>query len=478
MASSYGVTATGFVRPRLPEIKQEMLADLAAEWGQPIHAGPGSVLGQLTAIYAERVAVLWEVAEAVYFAMYPTTADDVHLDNAVAFSGVRRLGAEKTTVPVTFYGRKDTVIPARTIISNVIDASEYETTAAGTISLKNAVFFELQPVVQAGASYSITIDGSTYTFQSGLNNTAAEILEGLQAHLLGYSQEIADGKLCVNKDNHGSGWVVSLSTNLLPTTIGSPILAKCTVTGAMDPAIGSLSKLTKLIVGVDRVANMVVATVGRSLETSNDLRLRYTASVALPGSAMIESLRAHLLQDVSGVTVAKVYENDTDVTDDDGRPPHSLEIIVQGGEEDAIGECIWTVKTGGISTIGSIETTVADSQGGSHIMRFSRPTMKKIWIKAILYRNMDEELAGDTPTQVRGILLEEGSKLTVGQNVALQRLLGSVYKQTVGIGHIDITAAVGDTSPDGNAYSPANIVIGIRELAAFDLDRIEVTVSG
>ena len=478
MADSYGVTPAGFVRPRLPEIKQEILADLATEWGQPIHAGPGSVLGQLTAIYAERLAALWEIAESVYFAMYPNSAEDVHLDNAVAFSGVRRLAAGKTTVFITFYGRKDILVLAGTRVGNVIDASEYTTSAAGAISLSNAVYLELQPVVQSGANYSVTIDGTTYTHQGGLNSTAAEILEGLQAHLLGYNQEIKDGKLCINKDNHGSGWVVSLSTNLLPTTIGSPIQAKCTVDGAMDPAKGSLSNLITLISGVDRVSNMVDATVGRSMELTNDLRLRYTASVALPGSAMVDSIRAHLLQDVPGVTVAKVYENDTDTVDADGRQPHSLEIIVQGGEAYAIGKCIWTVKAGGISTIGSIETTVADSQGGSHIVRFSRPTMKKIWLKAVLYRDMDDELAGDTPTQVRSILLTEGSKLAVGQNVALQRLLGPVFTKTVGIGQIDLTAAIGDVAPDPDAYSAANIVIGIRELAAFDLDRIEVTVGG
>ena len=60
----------------------------------------------------------------------------------------------------------------------------------------------------------------------------------------------------------------------------------------------------------------------------------------------------------------------------------------------------------------------------------------------------------------------------------LQRFFGAIYKHTTGIGQINLIAASGDTSPAAELYSTNNIAIGIRELAEFDWDRIEVTVGG
>lgn len=478
MATKYGVTPTGFVRPRLPEIRQMLMTDLAAEWGVPLSNAPNSVIGVIASIFSERIADLWECAEGNYFAMYPHTADDVTADNAVAYSGVQRLAAEKTTTPIIFYGKKDTLVPSGTRVASVIDTMEYSTIASGKISLSNVVYLEIMAVPEPSATYSITIDGSTYSVQAGLNSTAAEIIAALYERLLGYQVAVKDGKLQLNKEDQQLGWVVSLSTNLYATQVGSPVICVASDYGAHDPPAGTLTKLVTLISGVDRVQNNTAATVGRDMESTTEMRLRYEKSVYRLGSAMVESVRAHLLQDVPGVTAAIVHENVEDIADSEGRPPHSIEAIVQGGNNATIAKTIFVSRSGGIQTFGTAEEQVQDSQGGWHTIRFNRPSIKKIWLKAVIYRTQDEELGGDTTTSVRKILLEEGRKLTIGQDVVLQRFFGAIYKQTTGIGQINLIAASGDTSPAAELYSANNIAIGIRELAEFDWDRIEVTVGG
>ncbi len=179
---------------------------------------------------------------------------------------------------------------------------------------------------------------------------------------------------------------------------------------------------------------------------------------------------------MSGVTAAIVFENKTDSKDTDGRPPHSIEAVVQGGDDADIAAMLWQTKPPGIDTYGSTAVEIKDSQGVSHTMSFNRPTAKKIWIKVVLTKNQGETFAGDTASIVQNQILSSGNAHAVGQDVILQKFLGNIYSNTIGLGLVTITAAVSDVAPTGGAYSAANVTIGPRELATFSADRIEVTV--
>jgi hypothetical protein len=77
------------------------------------------------------------------------------------------------------------------------------------------------------------------------------------------------------------------------------------------------------------------------------------------------------------VLQAFVIENETDVTDGFGRPPHSFEVIVVGGDDQEIGQTIFDTKPIGINTYrvpGADGRTVqvTDSQGTVHDINFSR----------------------------------------------------------------------------------------------------------
>ncbi|MBP2638680.1 MAG: Mu-like prophage FluMu protein gp47 [Firmicutes bacterium] len=110
--SDYGVTDSGFVRPRLAEIKSDIEDALTEAFGVTISTDADSVLGQIIGVWSEREATLWEVAEDSYNAMYPNTATGTNLDNSVAFTGIQRISAEKTTIMATCYGTNGTTITA------------------------------------------------------------------------------------------------------------------------------------------------------------------------------------------------------------------------------------------------------------------------------------------------------------------------------------------------------------------------------
>ena len=79
-------------------------------------------------------------------------------------------------------------------------------------------------------------------------------------------------------------------------------------------------------------------------ETDVELRHSYLAKSAIRSTRMIDSICSQLINNVPNVESATGYENDTDDTDEEGRPPHSVEIIVDGGDETSIASIILDKK--------------------------------------------------------------------------------------------------------------------------------------
>jgi uncharacterized phage protein gp47/JayE len=261
-------------------------------------------------------------------------------------------------------------------------------------------------------------------------------------------------------------------TALVLSVIGSPFTFKADTAGALSPNLGSVTQIVTSYAGWNSVENNVAAVVGRDAETDISLRQRWGASVYDRASAMVEAIRAALIQ-TDGVTFAIVYENDTDTTDADGRPPHSIEAVVAGGNPQDIGATIWRTHAGGITTYGSQAVTVTDSQGITHIMRFNRPTEVPIYLQITVTANPEKELSGAAITLIQSAIVAQGAGLTVGQDVILQSFYGTVYAATSGaVGYMEIKG-----STDGETWSTDNIEIDARSLATFDAANVTVIIN-
>ena len=186
---------------------------------------------------------------------------------------------------------------------------------------------------------------------------------------------------------------------------------------------------------------------------------------------MTDSIASALLA-LNGVTSANVYENDQDTTDGDGRPPHSIEAVVNGGDSADIGLVIWQKKAAGIDTYGSQSVTVNDSQGFPHTINYNRPIQVPIWLDIAVTEYPEEALPPNAQSLIAQVALDYGNTLTVGNDVILQRFMGAIYQNVAGIGYITVTA-----STDGITYASTNIQIDARHVATFDLTNIQVTIS-
>lgn len=109
--------------------------------------------------------------------------------------------------------------------------------------------------------------------------------------------------------------------------------------------------------------NDIAPIKGRLTQTDAEARTSYTNRVASRGTGTVASIVSLLYSDVDGVTFAAGYENYNDTTDAAGRPPHSIEIVVQGGSDEDVANIIWKNKAGGIRAYGKHYAYATDING-------------------------------------------------------------------------------------------------------------------
>lgn len=151
--------------------------------------------------------------------------------------------------------------------------------------------------------------------------------------------------------------------------------------GAIEATPNTITNMVTIVAGIVSVTNPTIQYItGTNEETDAAFRIRRNRSTAISGKGFHDSLEGALLS-VPLVTVAIVYENDTDTTDADGIPPHSIWCIVEGGTNANIGAVIYANKTYGCGQKGSISVSVPRENGTLFTAKFDRPNAQPLYIK-------------------------------------------------------------------------------------------------
>lgn len=236
--------------------------------------------------------------------------------------------------------------------------------------------------------------------------------------------------------------------------------------GALQALAGTLTVIETPISGWTTCSNALDAVVGQDEETDAELKLRRLEELSLAGKCTFEAIRSSISA-VTDVTAVVLFTNNTSTTDVDGRPPHSIDLVVEGGTNADIAAKMFDVVGAGIETIGDVSVNVTDSQGFTQVMKFSRPTQINIWIELDLATDADFPVDG--LTQVENAILAYGQALAIGADVIVYPKLISSFSSIAGI--LDVAIRI------GTAVSPTfdnNIPITARQKAVFDSSRITV----
>ena len=113
----FGLNTNGFNRMRYADIIAEMNSRAKSVFGADVNLSEYSPLGMFFKVIAFSMAVIWQLAEYVYYGAYKDTAEGYQLDGVCQYIGITRKPASYATGTVTFTGTVGTVIPLRFLVS-------------------------------------------------------------------------------------------------------------------------------------------------------------------------------------------------------------------------------------------------------------------------------------------------------------------------------------------------------------------------
>lgn len=292
------LTETGFERTRLIDRLSELQADARAIFGQDIDLSSDTMDGQHIGLFAESIADLDELAEAIWLSFDPDVATGHSLSRLVKINGIERSQGAYSVVELTLSGTPNTLVPKGSIVAN----------SQGTVTV--------------------------YTLEDARIDT--------------------DGK--------------------------ARMMASPKMMGPINAAAETLNVIKSPLFGWESVTNKDTMIVGKNRETDRDLRLRRRGSVSKGNRNMTEALWA-ALSDLPSVTEVSVLENATPKEDSRGLPPHSVHVVVLGGQDYEIAKTIWINKTGGTVLAGYKDVIITDATGNEQIIKFSRPVSVPVEIE-------------------------------------------------------------------------------------------------
>lgn len=493
-----GLSTAGFSAKRLADIADELKADLRAKLNANLTFDETSPETQILNALADRLAELWEEAELTYLSQYPDTAEGVSLDRVGTLNMLSRLAATTSKVTLRLVGDEDTAVAA-----GDFEASVSGNPAARFVTTENALLETAYNSTQV-VSFSDTPASGAFTLLLGAEETASIAYDDLAADLqtaLEALSAVGAGNVAVT-GTFAAGFTVTFQGSLAHTAMdvltvgantledsgteavdvavvetqpggyGDDVEAECLLTGPYAAPALSCTVIETATTGVDYVFNPADADLGSDLETDAAFRLRRAASLQRSGTAPLEGIRTAVSL-VTDVDTAYAFENATDTTDGEGRPPHSVEVVALGGDDEDIARAIWDSKAAGIQTHGTETVTFTDDLGVSRTVKFSRPEEVEIYMEVDITPNTDPNESDVYPADgddlvKAAILAFAETAQTVGRDVITTRYF-TPCNEVPGVDGIVIRVG---TAPD--PATSDNVTITARQVAVFDTARITV----
>ena len=260
-----------------------------------------------------------------------------------------------------------------------------------------------------------------------------------------------------------------------PTRIGEngEVIAKFNNININDfvAKANTITQIVTNIDGVERINNENNATQAIFRETDSELfnRCLYFGSTATNSS--FRSILANVAQvkGVNRIAGAENVANQNKIINGVELTPHSICIVVDGGEAQEIAEAIQTSRATGCDMVGDIEIPLyIDKQ--KYIYRFYRPKMVAIKAKITVSQSNSSLIRADFEKITKEALANFINNLDIAKTIT-QPLLSNALIKIVG-SDFNIDDLQFSKKSESLAYSPINLKL--NEIATISLDDIEV----
>lgn len=387
-------------------------------------------------------------------------------------------GNENTTIPIGTQVKKNDGTIFQTQTTNTITKNKAQQIIFEPINIANNIIFSLKIV---GIVFSYTANSSD-TADSIVNNFINQIQSNIS--LINILQVVNDGsKLKISTLNLVKSYSFDVVSNFSIYEVGSPIYFYCVDSGVIEVPANAINKINTAVVGFSSVNNLVEGTAGTLAEDDTDLRLRSLGDGIYAQATCTPLGLQNALINIQGVTYAKVYDNKSDLPDADGYLPHSVIAVVEGGDENEIGNVLRGISgnsgvAGGIETNGSVTIPYIDPFGVQHNFYIERPITKYIHIRLTLsgVQGGDYSFLNDitTQTDIKNLVADFGNNtFNIGNDIRKYDILNAVTGLYRGL--INITIELAKTTLINGVPTFANIdnlSIARLEKPLFSADRV------
>lgn len=242
---------------------------------------------------------------------------------------------------------------------------------------------------------------------------------------------------------------------------------ECIESGAKGnvPA-NTITKVINPRLGISSVTNTLATEGGQDAESDLEFRQKFESATKGMGGSTTDAIRNEILK-LQAVESCVVTENDTDNIVD-GINPHSIFILVKGGNNQDIANAILKSKAAASGTTGNIQVTATDTQGVTHTYYINRPVDVDIYVKATITKNYNYPADGDT--LIKNAIIEYINTLKIGEDVVIYKLITYIANKGVeGVEDIQV-----QLSKDNATFTPNNIVISNTENAISDIGKVVI----
>lgn len=258
------------------------------------------------------------------------------------------------------------------------------------------IYQQFDPTKATGPSLYGLVQLNGIKQQDASPSTAILQLTGTPATVIPAGQLASD----VNNVNQ---WSTLAEVELDGTGVGS-VQAASLVVGPITADAGTIINIVTPYPGWIGVTNLAAATPGRNVETDTELRQRRDRSTMAPAASPVESVYANLAN-ITGVTYARVRQNNTLVVDSNGIPGKSVAAVVVGGEDLDIAYTL-LARTGIASAwFGNTSQVLFDAQGEPYTVSWTRPTPLVVYVEIELEIVNPNVFPADGLQQIRDAII-------------------------------------------------------------------------
>lgn len=464
----------GLVIDRFPQILKNLETSERTDIDADLVFDSSGIFNQINNINSSAISEVLELLEAAYLSKRLSTATDKDLDHLGVLKDLERFQAARSfTQRQNFTGRPGTLLRAGTLFSNPTTSERFVKTTRATLTPTSCLSSTLEVSdIQNSVVYALNVSGVLYQYTSSASATAFEILTGLsdlvQADPSANWTAILSEETLVVTTSDNNPLNITLAAFLAFTEVTIEASLETVNPGRLIVPENTVTGIVSTIPGLTSITNPIAFNLGRLKEEDEEFRIRIARAQGTGGLGTPAAIESYILANVDNVGGVTVIENATSSVDGEGRPAHSYEVIVQGGNDDEVAAAVWLSHGAGIEFVGDSSVIYVDTRGRPRTVRFSRPTAVNIAIRITYTTYNEEAFTGNGEAVMREIVYEKTNALDNDKDIITRRYFGDIYSQVNGVDGLIIEAQVipfpGD-SPSG-AWSTDRIVISDNEFAS------------